>query len=158
MNPISEFDEAVEQVLEACGREPGTLLPVLHALQERVGYVPHQAVPAIARALNLSRAEVHGVVSFYHDFRASAPGRHVVRICLAEACRAMGAAGLSRHARASLGVDLHQTTADGAISLEPVYCLGNCACSPAIMVDDDVHGRVDVERFDRIVAGLRSAP
>ncbi len=138
------------------GRE-GALLPILHDVQAAYGCVPVEAVPLIASALNLSRAEVHGVVSFYHHFRSAPPGQHVVRICLAEACQAMGAVALCAHARTALDVDLHGTTADRRFTLEPVYCLGNCACSPAIMVDDELHGRVDPARFDAIVTGLEEA-
>jgi len=100
---------------------------------------------------------VHGVVTFYHHFRSAPPGEHVVRICRAEACQAMGADGLVAHAKKALGVDFHGTTKDGAVTLEAVYCLGNCACSPAVMVDDDLHGRVSRQRFDAIVKNLRSA-
>jgi formate dehydrogenase subunit gamma len=106
--------------------------------------------------LNLSRAEVHGVVSFYHDFRQSPGGRHRVRLCRAEACQSLGAEGLARHACATLGVPLGGTTQDGAITLEAVYCLGNCALSPAMMVDGELHGRMTPARFDAITAGLRA--
>ena len=134
---------------------PGGLLPLLHEIQDRLGHVPPASVPQIAKALHLSIAEVHGVISFYHHFRATAPGRHVLRICIAEACQAMGAAHVLAHARAALGVDLHETSADGAVTLEPVYCLGNCACSPALMVDEQLVGRVDTQRLDAIVAQCR---
>jgi formate dehydrogenase subunit gamma len=120
-------------VLDSCARLktlPGALLPILHEVQGALGYVPKDAVPLIAHALNLSRAEVHGVISFYHYFRTTKPGRHVVQLCRAEACQAVGAAQLEKHARRSLGVDFHGTTADGAVTLEPVYCLGNCALGP----------------------------
>jgi len=133
----------------------GALLPLLHDIQDSLGHVPPDALPVIAKALNLSRAEVHGVVTFYHHFRSAPPGRHVLRICRAEACQAMGADGLVAHAKKSLGVDFHGTTQDGAFTLEAVYCLGNCACSPALMVDDDLHGRVDAKRFDAIVASCK---
>jgi len=135
----------------------GPLLPILHAIQAAFGHIPAVAHAEIALALNISRAEVHGVVSFYHDFRNTPPGRHTVRVCLAEACQAMGGSALRDHARSSLGVDLHQTTADGTVSLEPVYCLGNCACAPAVMIDGDLHGRVSAERFDNLVSNLREA-
>jgi formate dehydrogenase subunit gamma len=158
MSRIPVADDAVESAIKTEGWRPGALLPVLHAVQDRIGYVPPEAVPVIAKALNLSRAEVHGVISFYHHFRTSPAGRHVVRICLAEACQAMGANALRDHVKSSLGVAFHETTADGAISLEPVYCLGNCACSPSVMVDDDLHGRVSPQRFDAIVCALREAP
>lgn len=132
----------------------GPLLPILHAIQEDYGHIPQMAVPLIAEALNISRAEVHGVVSFYHDFRDIPAGRHVVKICRAEACQAMGAAALADHALARLGVEWHGTTANGAVTLEPVYCLGLCACGPAAMVDGQLLGRVDAARIDAIVEEL----
>ena len=147
----------ISDAIEAHKRRPGALLPMLHEIQDRLGYVPEEALPAMAKELNLSRAEVHGVVTFYHHFRSAPPGEHVVRICRAEACQAMGADELVAHAKKSLGVDFHGTTKDGAVTLEAVYCLGNCACSPAVMVDDDLHGRVSKERFDSIVRNIRSA-
>lgn len=136
---------------------PGALLPMLHAIQGEFGYVPENAVPVIAGALNLSRAEVHGVITFYHYFRQHPPGRHVVQVCRAEACQAVGAAALETHARKCLGIDFHETTADGTVTLEAVYCLGNCAVGPSLRVDDDIVGRVTPERFDAIVAELRVA-
>lgn len=131
--------------------EPGALLPVLHAVQTAIGYVPPEAVPIIADVLNLSRADVQGVLSFYHHFRTSPPGRQVVQVCRAESCQAAGGTRLEAHARTRLGVDWHGTTADGAITLEPVYCLGLCARSPAVMVGETVHGCVTPDRFDAIV-------
>jgi formate dehydrogenase subunit gamma len=145
-------------VLEACARLeqlPGALLPILHAVQETLGFVPKDAVPMIARELNLSIAEVHGVVSFYHYFRQTRPGRHVVHLCRAEACQALGAQALEAHAKSKLKIDFHGTTADGAISLEPVYCLGNCALGPSLMVDEHLKGRVTAQRFDALVAQMR---
>ena len=131
---------------------PGALLPVLHGVQQALGYVPEISVPLIARELNLSRADVHGVISFYHFFRSKAPGRRGIYVCRAESCQAMGAVKLEKHIKQRLGVDFHETTADGAYSLEPVYCLGMCACSPAIMVDDELKGRLTPERFDAWLA------
>ena len=142
-------------VLEVTGRlrdTPGALLPVLHGIQDALGHVPESAVPLIARELNLSRADVHGVISFYHYFRQQPAGRHVIQLCRAESCQAMGAVTLERHVKQRLGVDFHQTTADGRYTLEPVYCLGNCACSPAMMVDGELKGRVTPERFDAWLA------
>ena len=136
---------------------PGALLPLLHAIQAEFGFVPDDAVPVIASGLNLSRAEVHGVISFYHDFKTHPVGSHSVQICRAEACQAMGSRQLETHAKESLGIDYHQTTADGSISLEPVYCLGNCACSPSVRIDDRIYARVDREKFDSLVADLRGA-
>jgi formate dehydrogenase subunit gamma len=131
--------------------EPGALLPILHAIQDEFGYVPEAAVAIVAETLNLSRAEVHGVVTFYHFFRTKAPGKHTLYLCRAEACQSMGARGLEEHARRKLNIDFHETTADGRFSLEPVYCLGNCACSPAVMVDETVYGRVTPQRLDEIL-------
>ena len=142
---------ALQEVLARHANEEGALLPILHELQDKLGYVPPSAVQDIADALNLSRAEVHGVVTFYHHFRQSPPGRHVLRICQAEACQSTGAAALTAHARQRLGCDLHQTTADGGITLEPVYCLGLCAQSPACMLDDTVHARMTPQRLDRLL-------
>jgi len=146
----------IQRSLAQYSSEPGGLLPALHALQAELGYVPPDAVPDIARAFNLSRAEVHGVISFYHDFRTEPAGRHVVQICRAEACQAMGSRALEQHALASLGLDFGETTDDGAITLEEVYCLGNCACSPSVRIDDDIHARVDTARFDALVSKLRA--
>jgi formate dehydrogenase subunit gamma len=136
---------------------PGALLPVLHRVQEKLGYIPGEAVAMIARELNLSRADVHGVITFYHDFRQEPPGACVVKVCQAEACQAMGAEALTQHARSRLGAALHETSADRAYTLEPIYCLGNCALSPAIMLDGQLHGRVSAERFDALIAAARQA-
>ena len=133
---------------------PGGLLPLLHAIQAELGYVPDATVPAIATGLNLSRAEVHGVISFYHDFKTHSVGRNTVQICRAEACQSMGSRQLEAHAKQALGIDYHETTADGSITLEPVYCLGNCACSPSVRINDDIVARVDAARFDELVAKL----
>jgi formate dehydrogenase subunit gamma len=149
------FDaRVIDEIVAGLADQPGALMPVLHAVQERIGYIPAGAVPAIARGLNLSRAEVHGVISFYHDFRTERPGRKIIRVCRAESCQAMGAAALAAHIRQRLGIDFGQTSRSGDFTLEPVYCLGNCACSPAIVVGDDLYGRVNPERFDEIVSAL----
>lgn len=132
------------------------MLQVLHAIQERLRYVPDAAIPIVAAALNLSRADVHGVVTFYHHFRRHPPGAHVIQICQAESCQAMNAEALTKHAQHRLGVAFHQTTADGRFSLEPVYCLGNCACSPAVMIDGQLHGRVTPESFDDTIKALEN--
>ncbi len=148
-----------DAVMEACGRLKslaGPLLPILHGVQSALGYVPKDAIPLIASELNLSRAEVHGVVSFYHYFRKESPGRHVVHICRAEACQSVGAVALEAHAKKSLGIDFHQTTADGAVRLEPVYCLGNCSLGPSIMIDERLQGRVSPKRFDELIALTRT--
>ncbi len=148
---------AVQNACAALKHLPGALLPILHAVQDELRHVPKNAVPLIADALNLTRAEVHGVVSFYHYFRTEKPGRCVLRICRAEACQSVGAAALEEHAKRSLQVDFHGTTADGAITLEPVYCLGNCALGPSVLVEDRLVGRVDARRFDDLVADARKA-
>jgi formate dehydrogenase subunit gamma len=153
-DPTTPAQETVAAILSRLRATPGALLPVLHAVQDALGHVPPSCVPAIAEGLNLSRAEVHGVVSFYHYFRTTPPGRHVVQICRAEACQAQRQRALESHAKASLGVDFHETTADGKLTLEAVYCLGNCACGPAVMIDGELHGRVDAARFDALIAGL----
>jgi len=129
----------------------GGLLPLLHAIQDSVGYIPETYYSHIAKALNLSVAEVHGVVSFYHYCRSEKPGKHIVQICRAESCQAMGSKQLESHAKQCMGVDYHQTTASGEFTLEPVYCLGNCALSPAVMIDDELHGRVSKEDFDLLL-------
>lgn len=152
----SSAHETVVAAIDRQKDQPGALLPLLHDIQDNLGYVPEDALPQIAKALNLSRAEVHGVVSFYHHFRQAKPGKHVIRICRAEACQAMGADALVAHAKKLLGADFHETSADGLATLEAVYCLGNCACSPAMMIDDDLHGRVTRARFDALVDGLRN--
>ena len=136
---------------------PGALMPLLHAIQDDLGYVPESSYPSIATALNLSVAEVHGVVTFYHHFRTHAPGRHILQICRAESCQAMGSEALEAHVKKTLGVDYHETTQDGAITLEAIYCLGNCACSPSIMIDEKVCGRVDVDRINQIIAEAKGA-
>ena len=133
----------------------GSLLPILHAVQADFGYIPPEALPIIAKDLNISRAEAHGVMSFYHDFREKPAGRHVLKLCRAEACQAMGADDLAAHARAKTGLDWHETSADGALTLEPVFCLGLCACGPAAMVNGKLVGRADAAKLDKILEGTR---
>jgi formate dehydrogenase subunit gamma len=128
----------------------GPLLPILHAIQGRLGWVAPRLVPLIAHELNLSRAEVHGVISFYHYFRQHEPGRHVIYVCRAEACQSVGARELEAHAKRALGIDFQGTSADGRYSLEAVYCLGNCACGPSMMIDRELHSYVTPGRFDDI--------
>jgi formate dehydrogenase subunit gamma len=149
-----QTEQAIAPLLEVHRSQPGGLLPLLHAVQQALGYIPPEAIPDIARAMNLSRAEVHGVISFYHDFRSEPAGRHTLQICRAEACQAMGSRDLENHARRSLAIDFGETTADGAVTLEPVYCLGNCACSPSVRIDDCVYARVDPARLDALLAEL----
>jgi formate dehydrogenase subunit gamma len=148
----AEIAARVQDILRAHQGLEGPLLPVLHAVQASFGHVPQAALPVIASELNISRAEVHGVVSFYHDFREAPAGRHVLKLCRAEACQAMGADSVADHAKARLGVDWHETTADGAVTLEPVFCLGLCACGPAALVDGRVVGRVDAARVESLIA------
>ena len=148
---------AVQAALDEHRDAAGALLPILHAVQDALGYVPEAAVPVIAHDLNLSRAEVHGMLSFYHYFRTQPSGNHIIYLCRAEACQSMGARELEAHVRQRLGVDFHETTADGEFTLEPVYCLGNCACAPSIMVDKTLHGRVDAERFEALLVEAAEA-
>ena len=148
----SEENQRIFAILEREASRPGPLLPVLHAIQNQLGFIPEYAVPIVAQALNLSRAEVHGVISFYHLFRTSPPGKRTLYICRAEACQSMGARALESHAKQSLGVSFHGTTQDGRYSLEPIYCLGNCACSPSVMIDKTVYGKVTPERLDELLA------
>jgi formate dehydrogenase subunit gamma len=130
----------------------GPLLPILHAIQHAFGHIPAAAHRPIAEALNISRAELHGVISFYHDFRANPAGRHVLKICRAEACQAVGGAALAEATLKKLGLEWHGTTANGAVTVEPVYCLGLCPCAPAVMLDDRVVGRLDGARMDVLLA------
>ena len=150
--------ETVRRIVEDMKGRPGPLIEILHSVQAALGYVPSDAVPILADGLNLSRADVHGVVTFYHFFRETPPGRHTVSLCRAEACQSMGADDLAEHAKSRLGVDFHETTTDGAFSLEPVYCLGNCACSPAAMIDGRLYGRLTAERFDALIAEQQRKP
>jgi formate dehydrogenase subunit gamma len=148
--------ERIGAILADLSAKPGPLLLVLHAVQRALGFIPPAAVPFIAEQLNLSRAEVHGVVSFYHYFRTTPPGRHRVQICRAESCQSMQSDALAAHAQRTLGLAFNETTADGTFSLEPVYCLGNCACSPAVMIDEELYGRVTPERLDHLLAERRA--
>lgn len=138
------------------GNKPDALIEILHDLQEELGFIPETALPALAKSLNLSRAEVHGVVTFYHDFHRKPSGHHVIKVCRAEACQSMGAEELVRAIQKSLKVKFGETTSDGAITVEAAYCLGNCALSPAIMVDGKLVGRVDEAKFNAVVAELKS--
>jgi len=144
-------EEKVSAIIDRHKDRPGGLLPLLHAVQHEFGHVPEDCVALIAKGMGLSRAEVHGVISFYHDFRTTPRGKTTIHICRAEACQAMGARAREKHAKEQLGVDYGGTTSDGEYTLEPVYCLGNCACSPSVRIGDDVHARVSPERFDQIL-------
>lgn len=152
VNAPAPTEEEIRSVVAPLASLEGPLLPMLHALQAVYGYVPQECVPVLADVLNLGRAEIHGVISFYHDFRAHPTGRHVLKICRAEACQSMGANALAESTLQKLGIGWHDTTANGAVTVEPVYCLGMCACAPAAMVDGRVIGRVDDVRMDRILA------
>jgi formate dehydrogenase subunit gamma len=150
----ADWVDTVNPILARMRDMPGALLPILRAIQEDVGYIPPESVPVIADSLNLSRAEVHGVISFYHDFRTEPAGRHVVHVCRAESCQSVGAEALLAHACGRLGVDVHGTTTDGAITIEPIYCLGNCALSPAVMVGRHLYGRVTAQQLDAMLDSL----
>jgi formate dehydrogenase subunit gamma len=136
---------------------PGALLPILHAIQDDIGWVPETSYLPISKALALSVAEVHGVVTFYHHFHTHPVGKHVLQICRAESCQAMGSEKLEANVKATLGIDYHETTQDGALTLLPVYCLGNCACSPNVMLGDEVYGRMTADKVNEIVAEVRAA-
>lgn len=145
----------IDAILAARRHDAGALLPILHDIQDTLGFVPPAAVPDIARALNLSRAEVHGVITFYHHFRQQPAGRHVVQLCRAEACQAVGSDALGVHACRELACGWGETTADAAFTLEPVYCLGQCAVGPAAMIDGQVHAYLTPERLDALLTALR---
>lgn len=147
-------DRAAAIIADHAGR-PGATLPILHALQDVFGCVPADAVPMVAHALNLSRAEVHGIVTFYHEFRREPPGRHVLRVCRAEACQAVGSEALAEAVKRRLGVDWHGTSTDGAVTLEPVFCLGLCAVGPAALLDDTPLARLDTDRLDAALEQVR---
>jgi len=146
-NPAAIVESAVRKYADM----PGGLLPLLHQVQASLGHVPKDCVPAIANGMGLSRAEVHGVIGFYHDFHDQPRGQTTIHLCRAEACQAMGSRKLEAHVKTRLGIDYGGTTGDGRFSLEPVYCLGNCACSPSIRIGDDVFARVDAKRFDQLL-------
>lgn len=144
--------DVATEIIQGFDNRPEMLVQVLHAFMHRFGRISSDAIRQLADELNLSRADVHGVVSYYHDFRTSPTGKHVVKICEAEACQSMGSRELSEHAKKSLGLEMHESS--DSVTLEPVYCLGNCACSPAVMVDGKTFGRVSTSRFDEIVAAM----
>lgn len=157
MQPAStEITSRTAAIIQEMKGLEGPLLPILHGIQEEFGHVPNDALPVIAEALNISRAEVHGVVSFYHDYRSHPAGRHVLKLCQAESCQSMGSDAIAAKLKQLLGIGFHETTRDGSVTLEPVYCLGLCACSPAAMLDGEVIGRLNDEKLDEIVAEVRS--
>jgi formate dehydrogenase subunit gamma len=152
----SKYDAAIAaEIINHFGAKPELLLQVLHAFMTRYGYIGEEAIRLIADELNLSRAEVHGVVSYYHDFRTEPAGEHVVKICQSEACQAMGSRELTAHAEKALDASIASTSDDGKVTLDPVYCLGLCACSPAVMVDGKVYGKVDADMLDALIDGCR---
>ncbi len=151
----AEVAARTTSVIDEFKQLEGPLLPILHGVQEEFGIVPDESLPVIADALNLSRAEVHGVVSFYHDFRRAPAGRHVIRLCRAEACQSMNGDAMAAKLMRLLGIGFHETAKDGSVTLEPVYCLGLCACAPAAMVDGEVVGRLNDEALEEIVTEVR---
>jgi len=148
--PVAVVSAAVQKYADT----PGGLLPLLHEIQADLGCVPKDSVALIAKGMGLSRAEIHGVISFYHDFHYQPRGQKTIHLCRAEACQAMGSRKLEAHVKSRLGIEYGGTTPDGRFSLEPVYCLGNCACSPSIRIGDDVFARVDADRFDELLDGF----
>lgn len=149
------LQDLVATVCKEYDNRPNLLMEILHGVQDALGCIPDEAVPEIAQALNITRADVHGVISFYHDFRRRPAGRHVIKLCRAESCQANGSNALAAHAEKALGVAFGETTSDGAFTLEAVYCLGNCALGPSVLVGEDLHARVDAARFDGVVAELK---
>lgn len=149
--------DIIRQEVAALQHEPGALLPILHAIQDRIGYVPEGAVPVIAEMLQQTRADIHGVISFYHHFRTHPAGSNVLEVCRAEACQARGGRALEHHVQEKLGVDYHETTSDNEFTLEPAYCLGNCACGPSIRVNNEIIGRVTPQKFDELVDKLTTS-
>lgn len=143
-------------VIAAHAHLEGSLLPILHGIQDEFGFVPTDSLPVIADALNISKAEVHGVVTFYHDYRNQPAGRHVLKLCQAEACQSMGSDRVAAMVKQALGIGFHETSLDGSVTLEPVYCLGLCACAPSAMLDGQVIGRVDADAIEEIMAEIRT--
>jgi len=158
--PLSSRDpkmadtDAMRDISARHGDKPDALLEILHEIQDRLGFVPGAVPEVLAKSLNISRAEVHGVISFYHDFRHDRPGRHVVKLCRAEACESMGCRSLENHAKSSLRVGFGETTPDNRVTLDAVYCFGNCALSPAVMIDGELHGRMSIDKLDGLLATL----
>ena len=158
MSQTQEKDVLSTRVKEIIGRSSdleGPLLPILHDVQNELGHIPPEALPLIADALNISNAEVHGVVSFYHDFRQQPAGRHVLKLCRAESCQSMGSEGIAASLQTLLGAEMGETSADGAVTIEAVYCLGLCSCAPAAMLDGVPIGRLDDEKIIDIIDRVR---
>jgi formate dehydrogenase subunit gamma len=157
-SPAQDWDAAtINRLILAKKSMPGAMLPILHDIQDTVGYIPSGAVSMIADALNVSRAEVHGVITYYHHFRDHRAGKHLVQICRAEACQARGSEALEAHAKSALGCDYHQTSKDGSVTLEPAYCLGLCSVGPNIAIGDDYYARITPEKFDALMKSKRGA-
>jgi formate dehydrogenase subunit gamma len=155
MKSHHSWDQArVNSIVEELKVRPGPLLLILRRIQDNLGWVPAEAVPSIAKALSLSRAEVHGVLTFYHDFKSEPPARNVIKLCRAESCQARGAVALADYLRQRLGISFGETDAAGRITLEAVYCLGNCACSPAGVINGELIGRLTPERLDQAIASM----
>jgi formate dehydrogenase subunit gamma len=158
---IPNAESVTAAVLSRHVDEPGALMPILHEIQDALGHIPRDVVPQIAESLNLSRAEVHGVVTYYHHFRSDPPGKHVVQVCRAESCLSMGSDALMAHVEHTLGCHAHgghgATSTDGRYTLNPVFCLGLCASSPAIVIDDKLHARMTPAKFDRLIGRLGEA-
>jgi len=151
-------DQPIRRICSRHENRPDTLLEILHDVQHTQGFIGDGALRTIADALNISRAEIHGVISFYHDYRREAPARHVVKICRAEACQAVGSEALAAYAEAKYGCVTGGKSPDGQIGLKAVYCLGNCALGPAVMIDDELYGRVTPERLDGLTAARLMKP
>lgn len=156
LNHSQDHLATIGSIVERHKTVEGPLLPILHAIQKALGYIPDVAIELLAKALKSSTAEIHGVISFYHFFRTHPAGKHVVQICRAESCQAVGGRDLEQSIMQRLNINYHQTTPDGEFTLEPVYCLGNCACSPAIRVNDDIYGRVTLAKVDAIISELQT--
>lgn len=152
----AKLQPRLDEIVASHLHREGPLLPILHDVQDEWGHIPDAAQPVIAKALNISKAEIHGVVSFYHDFRDHPAGRHTLRICRAEACQSMGGNATAEAAKKALGIDWHGTTPDGAVTLEPVFCLGLCACAPAAQLDGQLHARVDTDKLATLIASVRA--
>tara|TARA_R110001606_G_scaffold399222_2_gene582444 strand:- start:101392 stop:101868 length:477 start_codon:yes stop_codon:yes gene_type:complete len=142
---------SITTIIDELKHKPGALLPILHAIQDQFGFIPDAAISIIAESLHQTKAEIHGVISFYHHFRTTQPGQHTVEVCRAEACQSMGGRHLEAHAKTKLGIDFHQTTVDRKFSLNAVYCLGNCANAPSVRINDDIHGRTTLDKFDHLL-------
>jgi len=155
-NNAGRTEERLIEIVNGWIAREAPLLPILNEVQASFGYMPQNAAEVIGRELNLSRAEVHGVISFYHDFRKEPAGRHVLKVCRAEACQSVGGREMAEHLKRLLGLDWHETAADGSVTLEPVYCLGLCACAPAAMLDGEVIGRIDEEVAAEIAREVRT--